>query len=118
MTLDAGATTFVFDFPGPDLTAYFTVGELVDVSVSGDWSVVANAKATASAGRVHRFTPSPLSETPGGGPTISFGPQCSFTKVGFCSKMPQDVTPLHVVATRGAEAVITLPMRAVASLAS
>lgn len=104
LTIGAGGQPFVFSFAGPDLSMYFTVGELVDVSVSGDWSVVVNAKATAAAARGIGFIEGPLSETPGGGPMIDFEPQCTFTKVGFCSKMPRDISPLSVVATLASKA--------------
>jgi hypothetical protein len=107
MTPEAGGGPLVFSFGGPDLSAYFTTGEIVDIWTISDWSVVTNATTMAAVASDWNFKPKigPFYPTPGGGPALDLEPQCSTHKTdGECGAI-YDFTALQVVATLGQETV-------------
>ncbi|HZF53083.1 MAG TPA: hypothetical protein VE093_30730 [Polyangiaceae bacterium] len=106
MTPEAGGGPLVFSFAGPDLGAYFTIGEIVDIWTNSDWSVVTNATTMAAAASENDFgwKSVPVSETPGGGPALAFEPQCSIILYDD-SGDPFYGTLVQVVATLGQETV-------------
>ena len=107
-TLEASGEALAFPFGGPDLSAYFTIGEIVDVWRDGKWSVVKNATTMAAVFIMYKFTKNPATdyETPGGGPVINFKPQCNLDKPNLdCPEGVVVFTPLQLVATLGQETV-------------
>ncbi len=107
MTPEAGGGPLVFSFGGPDLSAYFTTGEIVDIWTISEWSVVTNATTMAAAASEWDIWMKldPVSETPGGGPALDFELQCSIPTPADCGYKTLYLTPLQVVATLGQETV-------------
>jgi hypothetical protein len=109
LALGAGGPFLVFSFRGSDLSAHFTIGEVVDILRHdhgfGYWSVVTNATTMAAAASMGGWHKKSVYETPGGGPAIVFEPQCAINILGECSNTVLQITLYQVIATHGQETV-------------